>query len=119
MGPGVKICGKTTPGHPQKLAKWREKVDFGTFPDLNSRTLLEGDLGPRTCQNQLSRTVLSISGVLQSDYAADYHPGPQCEPPTTSGEVSRSSRTNSDLSTLIQVRKRARLGFPRRFVNFW
>ena len=40
LGPGVKICGKITLGHPQKLAKRREKADFGTFPDLNH--LLEG-----------------------------------------------------------------------------
>ena len=35
MGPGVKIRCKITLGHPQKLAKRREKVDSGTFPDLN------------------------------------------------------------------------------------
>ena len=35
LGPGVKIRGKITLGHPQKLAKRREKVDSGTFPDLN------------------------------------------------------------------------------------
>ena len=36
MGPGVKIRCKITLGHPQKLAKRREKVDSGTFPDLNN-----------------------------------------------------------------------------------
>ena len=36
----MKIRGKITLGHPQKLAKRREKVDSGTFPDLNH--LLEG-----------------------------------------------------------------------------
>jgi hypothetical protein len=35
MGHGVKIRGKITLGHPQKLAKRREKVDLGTFSDLN------------------------------------------------------------------------------------
>ena len=35
LGPGVKTRGKITLGHPQKLAKRREKVDSGTFPDLN------------------------------------------------------------------------------------
>ena len=35
MGPGVKMCSKITLGHPQKLAKRREKVDFGTCSDLN------------------------------------------------------------------------------------
>ena len=40
MGPGVKIRCKITLGHPQKLAKRREKADSSTFPDLNH--LLEG-----------------------------------------------------------------------------
>jgi hypothetical protein len=40
LGPGVIICVAITVGHPQKLAKRREKVDFGTFPDLIY--LLEG-----------------------------------------------------------------------------
>jgi hypothetical protein len=40
MGPGVKIHGKITLGHPQKLAKRREIADSGTFPDLNH--VLEG-----------------------------------------------------------------------------
>ena len=31
----MKIRCKITLGHPQKLAKRREKVDSGTFPDLN------------------------------------------------------------------------------------
>ena len=35
MGPGVKTRSTITLGHPQKLAKRREKVDSGTFPNLN------------------------------------------------------------------------------------
>ena len=35
MGPEVNIRGIITLGHPQKLATRREKVDSGTFPDLN------------------------------------------------------------------------------------
>ena len=35
LGPEVKTCVAITLGHPQKLAKRREKVDLGTFPDLN------------------------------------------------------------------------------------
>jgi hypothetical protein len=35
LGRGGYIRGRITLGHPQKLAKRREKVDSGTFPDLN------------------------------------------------------------------------------------